>query len=94
MADLRTDLEDVKLDLSAGFIDASVAIQARPKPWTGKWTAVPIVLAVAAASGGDLRPVVDSLLTEMRDVLPSGRSGGGYAGPVPGPADCAGGHSA
>jgi glutamate---cysteine ligase / carboxylate-amine ligase len=50
--------------------------------------------AVAAASGGDLRPVVDSLLTEMRDGLPSGSSGGGYAGPVPGPADCAGGHSA
>jgi glutamate---cysteine ligase / carboxylate-amine ligase len=50
--------------------------------------------AVAAASGGDLRPVVDSLLIEMRDGLPSGCSGGGYAGPVPGPADCAGGHSA
>jgi glutamate---cysteine ligase / carboxylate-amine ligase len=49
---------------------------------------------VAAASGGDLRPVVDSLLTEMRDGLPSGSSDGGYAGPVPGPADCARGHSA
>jgi carboxylate-amine ligase len=50
--------------------------------------------AVAAESGGDLKPVVDSLLAEMRDGLPSGGPAGGWSGPVPGPADCAGGHSA
>ena len=47
-ADLRTDLEDLKLDLSAGFVDAAVVGQARPKARTGKWLAVPIVLAVVA----------------------------------------------
>lgn len=48
-ADLRSDLEDVKLDLSAGVVDASVGSQ--PKRRTGKWIAVPIVMTVAAASG-------------------------------------------
>ncbi len=50
-ADLRIDLEDVKLDLNAGFVDASVESQARPKPRIGNRIMVPIVLAVAAASG-------------------------------------------
>jgi carboxylate-amine ligase len=50
--------------------------------------------AVAAASGGDLRPVVDSLLAEMRDGLPSTGPAGRPGGPVPGPADCPGGHAA
>jgi carboxylate-amine ligase len=50
--------------------------------------------AVAAASGGDLRPVVDSLLAELRDGLPSSGPAGRPTGPVPGPADCAGGHAA
>jgi carboxylate-amine ligase len=50
--------------------------------------------AVAAASGGDLKPVVDSLLAEMRNGLPTGPPTGGLATAVPGPADCAGGHSA
>jgi glutamate---cysteine ligase / carboxylate-amine ligase len=52
--------------------------------------------AVAAASGGNLRPVVDSLLAEMRDGLPTHPepSGLASAGPVPGPADCAGGPAA
>jgi carboxylate-amine ligase len=48
--------------------------------------------AVAAASGGDLTAVVDSLLTEMRNGLP--RTGPPPTGPVPGPADCAAGHAA
>src|SRR5215212_142822 len=47
--------------------------------------------AVAAASGGDLRPVVDSLLAEMRNGLPSSGPAGSPVGPVPGPAACAGG---
>jgi carboxylate-amine ligase len=50
--------------------------------------------AVAAASGGDLVPVVDSLLSEMRDGLPSTGPAGRPSGAVPGPADCAGGHAA
>jgi carboxylate-amine ligase len=50
--------------------------------------------AVAVASGGDLRPVVDSLLTEMRDGLPAAPPPGGPATPVPVVADCAGGPSA
>jgi carboxylate-amine ligase len=50
--------------------------------------------AVAAASGGDLKPVVDSLLAELRDGLPSTGPAGSPAGPVPGPADCAGGSAA
>jgi glutamate---cysteine ligase / carboxylate-amine ligase len=52
--------------------------------------------AVAAASGGDLRPVVDSLLAEMRGGLPTHPepSGVAPAGPVPGPAHCAGGPAA
>jgi carboxylate-amine ligase len=48
--------------------------------------------AVAAASGGNLAAVVDSLLTEMRNGLP--RTGPPPTGPVPGPADCAAGHAA
>ena len=50
--------------------------------------------AVALGSGGDLKPVVDSLLAEMRDGLPSSGPAGDPVGPVPGPADCAGGHAA
>jgi glutamate---cysteine ligase / carboxylate-amine ligase len=52
--------------------------------------------AVAAASGGNLRPVVDSLLAEMRDGLPTHPEPSVVAptGPVPGPADCAGGPAA
>ena len=50
--------------------------------------------AVALESGGDLRPVVDSLLAEMRDGLPTTGPAGTPSGPVPGPADCAGGHAA
>ncbi|SNR57127.1 glutamate--cysteine ligase [Blastococcus mobilis] len=51
--------------------------------------------AVAAASGGDLRAVVDSLLAELRDGLPTHpEPSSGPAGPVPGPAECAGGHAA
>jgi carboxylate-amine ligase len=46
--------------------------------------------AVAAAHDGDLRAVVDSLLAEMRDGLPTG----GPAQPAPGPASRAGGHAA
>jgi glutamate---cysteine ligase / carboxylate-amine ligase len=42
---------------------------------------------VALESGGDLKPVVDSLLAEMRDGLPT-------TGPAGSPADCAGGHAA
>ena len=50
--------------------------------------------AVAAATGGDLRAVVDSLLGEMADGLPAAAPAGGSPGPVPGPADCGGGHAA
>jgi glutamate---cysteine ligase / carboxylate-amine ligase len=50
--------------------------------------------AVAASTGGDLTAVVDSLLGEMRDGLPATAPAGGPAGPVPGPADCGGGHAA
>jgi YbdK family carboxylate-amine ligase len=50
--------------------------------------------AVAAASGGDLRPVVDSLLAEMRDGLPSSPPAEGLVTAVPGPGDCVGGPSA
>jgi carboxylate-amine ligase len=50
--------------------------------------------AVAAASGGDLRPVVDSLLGEMRNGLPATATVGGLPVAVPGPASCGGGHSA
>jgi glutamate---cysteine ligase / carboxylate-amine ligase len=49
--------------------------------------------AVAAASGGDLKQVVDSLLAELRDGLPTSPPAA-PDGPVPGPADCAGGHAA
>jgi eukaryotic-like serine/threonine-protein kinase len=49
-ADLRTDLEDLRLDVSSGFVDAAVS-QAQGRARTGKWFVVPIVLAVAAASG-------------------------------------------
>jgi carboxylate-amine ligase len=48
--------------------------------------------AVALANDGDLKPVVDSLLAEMRDGLPDAAAP--PSGPVPGPADCAGGHAA
>jgi carboxylate-amine ligase len=50
--------------------------------------------AVAAEHQGDLRPVVDSLLAEMRDGLPATAPVGRPAEPVPGPGDCAGGHAA
>jgi carboxylate-amine ligase len=50
--------------------------------------------AVATASGGKLEPVVDSLLAEMRNGLPSEGPAGGWAGPIPGPGDCSGGHAA
>jgi carboxylate-amine ligase len=50
--------------------------------------------AVAAATGGDLRAVVDSLLAEMRDGLPTTAPGVGSPAPVPGPGDCGGGHAA
>ncbi|TQN41475.1 carboxylate-amine ligase [Blastococcus colisei] len=50
--------------------------------------------AVALGADGDLKPVVDSLLAEMRDGLPSSGPVGDPTGPVPGPADCAGGHAA
>jgi hypothetical protein len=50
-ADLRSDLEDVKLDLSAGAVEA-VAGPAHPPPLRIRgWLAAPIVLAVAAVSG-------------------------------------------
>jgi YbdK family carboxylate-amine ligase len=55
--------------------------------------------AAASRSGGDLRAVVDQLLTELRSGLPthpeptSGQTAGPHA-PVPGPAACAGGHAA
>jgi carboxylate-amine ligase len=51
--------------------------------------------AVAAAHGGDLRAVVDSLLGEMRDGLPTSGPAGGPAQPEPGfSASRAGGHAA
>ncbi|WNV74836.1 glutamate--cysteine ligase [Geodermatophilus sp. DSM 44513] len=53
--------------------------------------------AVAAATGGDLTAVVDGLLAELRDGLPTQPlPGSGPTGtpPVPGPAQCAGGHAA
>jgi len=50
--------------------------------------------AVALEHDGDLRPVVDSLLAELRDGLPSSGPAGRPAGPVPGPAECAGGAAA
>jgi len=50
--------------------------------------------AVAADSGGDLAPVVDSLLAEMRDGLPATGPVGRPTEPAPGPGDCAGGHAA
>lgn len=50
--------------------------------------------AVAAEHDGDLRPVVDSLLAEMRDGLPGTAVAGRPTEPVPGPGDCAGGHAA
>ncbi|MDP9390574.1 MAG: glutamate--cysteine ligase [Actinomycetota bacterium] len=49
--------------------------------------------AIAAATGGNLRAVVDGLLTEMRDGLPS-TAPAGSPGPVPGPGECGGGHAA
>jgi carboxylate-amine ligase len=50
--------------------------------------------AVAAASDGDLTVVVDSLLAELRDGLPTSGPADRPSGPVPGPADCTGGHAA
>jgi YbdK family carboxylate-amine ligase len=50
--------------------------------------------AVAAAHDGDLTAVVDSLLAELRDGLPTTGPAGSPPGPVPGPAQCAGGHAA
>jgi carboxylate-amine ligase len=50
--------------------------------------------AVAAAHDGDLKPVVDSLLAELRDGLPSTGPVGRPTEPAPGPGDCAGGHAA
>ncbi|WP_100500032.1 glutamate--cysteine ligase [Geodermatophilus chilensis] len=49
--------------------------------------------AVAAAHDGDLTAVVDSLLAELRHGLPTAGPDR-PPGPVPGPADCAGGHAA
>ncbi|MGY1708161.1 glutamate--cysteine ligase [Geodermatophilus sp. SYSU D00758] len=49
--------------------------------------------AAAAAADGDLRAVVDSLLTELRDGLPSAPVAA-PPGPVTGTASCAGGRSA
>ncbi len=49
--------------------------------------------AIAAATGGNLRAVVDGLLTEMRQGLPSAAPAGS-PGPVPGPGECGGGHAA
>src|SRR5947209_4010681 len=49
---------------------------------------------VAAAHDGDLRAVVDSLLGEMRDGLPTTGPAGEPTRPAPGAADCAGGHAA
>jgi len=50
--------------------------------------------AVALASGGDLKPVVDGLLAELRDGLPTSAPASSPPGPVPGPADCGGGRAA
>ncbi|NEK87292.1 glutamate--cysteine ligase [Blastococcus saxobsidens] len=50
--------------------------------------------AVALAHDGELVPVVDSLLAELRDGLPQDGPAGRPSGPVPGPAECAGGHAA
>ena len=50
--------------------------------------------AVAAATDGDLTAVVDSLLAELRDGLPTSGPADQPPGPVPGPASCAGGHAA
>ena len=50
--------------------------------------------AVALASDGDLTAVVDSLLAELRDGLPTSGPADQPPGPVPGPASCAGGHAA
>jgi YbdK family carboxylate-amine ligase len=50
--------------------------------------------AVAAAHDGDLTAVVDSLLAELRDGLPTTGPAGSPPGPVPGPAQRAGGHAA
>jgi carboxylate-amine ligase len=49
--------------------------------------------SIAAATGGDLRAVVDGLLAEMRDGLPATAPAGSSAR-VPGPGDCGGGHAA
>ena len=50
--------------------------------------------AVAAEHDGDLRPVVDSLLAELRDGLPATGPAGRPPQPTPGPGECAGGHAA
>ncbi|WP_346620033.1 glutamate--cysteine ligase [Blastococcus montanus] len=50
--------------------------------------------AVALQHDGELGPVVDSLLAELRDGLPERGPAGRPDGPVPGPAECAGGHAA
>ncbi|TYP89824.1 glutamate--cysteine ligase [Blastococcus xanthinilyticus] len=50
--------------------------------------------AVAREHDGELRFVVDSLLAELRDGLPEPDPAGVPDGPVPGPAECAGGHAA
>ncbi|CCG05001.1 putative Carboxylate-amine ligase [Blastococcus saxobsidens DD2] len=50
--------------------------------------------AVALQHDGELRCVVDSLLAELRDGRPEQGPGGRPDGPVPGPAQCAGGHAA
>ncbi|MGY2129969.1 glutamate--cysteine ligase [Blastococcus sp. SYSU DS0617] len=50
--------------------------------------------AVAAAHDGQLEPVVDSLLAELRDGLPATGPVGRPTEPAPGPGDCAGGHAA
>ncbi|MCF6507949.1 glutamate--cysteine ligase [Blastococcus sp. MG754426] len=50
--------------------------------------------AVALAHDGGLAPVVDGLLAELRDGLPTSGPAGRPDGPVPGPAECAGGHAA
>ncbi|MGY2084895.1 glutamate--cysteine ligase [Blastococcus sp. SYSU DS0539] len=50
--------------------------------------------AVALEHDGELAPVVDSLLAELRDGLPAHGPAGRPDGPVPGPGECAGGHAA
>ncbi|MGY1849155.1 MULTISPECIES: glutamate--cysteine ligase [unclassified Blastococcus] len=50
--------------------------------------------AVALEHDGELVPVVDSLLAELRDGLPASGPVGRPDGPVPGPAECADGHAA